>query len=279
MPGRDEQRGRPWWPWVLGVLALVVVLAVVRPWGDGTSPSPSPSVTSTGPVPTPTPTSVAPTTPAASPLAPPGADAVFDAATIGTLLLTRGDVEDAVPAAEAGVTQGLAPGVTPWGLPTGGAVDPAECTAAVTVVAAPPVAHDALAWGNEEVQVAQDVVVLPDPAAARAAFAALVTTADQCPTFTVHDAAGGEVRWVTQPAIEGQGVLPAIVQEVRVQDGDSEPRARYVGHTLVGNAIVTWSATARDPGARERASEVLGATDQLAGAVEERALAAVRSLS
>ncbi|QGQ19921.1 hypothetical protein GC089_12710 [Cellulomonas sp. JZ18] len=276
MPGRDPQRRRPWWPWLLGAVLVALVLAVVRPWSDA-APAADPTATATPPAPAPT-ASVTPA-PATSPAAPPGADAVFDATTLPRLLLTRGDVESAVPAAEAGVTQGLAPGATPWGLPTGGTVDPPACTTAVTVVAGPPVAHDALAWANEEVRVAQDVVLLPDPATAREAFRTLVTTVDGCTSYTVRDAAGGAVRWVTQPAIEGQGLLPEIVQEVTVQGGDGEPRARYVGHTLVGNAIVTWTATALDPAAREQASDVLGTTDELSRMVEERALTAVRALA
>lgn len=273
MPGRDPQRGRPWWPWVLGALLVGLVLVVVRPWaGSAPAASPSPSPTSAPPVPSGTPG--APTSPAG----PPGADAVFDASTLPTLLLTRTDVESALPGAQTGLQQGLAPGATPWGLPTGATVDPAECTAAVTVVDAPPVAHDALAWADEQVQVAQDVVLLPDPVAARQAFGALVTTIDRCAEYTVGDAAGGAVRWVTQPAIEGQGLLPEVVQEVTVQDGGSEPRARYVGHTLVGNAIVTWTATALDPAVRDDAADVLGTTDELSRMVEDRALAAVRAL-
>lgn len=274
LPTDPPRRRRARWPWVLVAVLVAAVVVVVRPWG---SVAPGEPVATTAAPTTPAPSPTAPDA-VTSAAAPPGADAVFDATTLPGLLLTRADVEGAVPAAEAGVSQGLAPGVTPWGLPAGGAVEPPTCTSAVTVVAGPPVGHDALAWSNDEVQVAQDVVLLPDPAAAREAFAALVSTVDACAEYTVVDAAGGRVQWVTQPAIEGQGLLPEIVQEVTVRTGEEEARARYVGHTLVGNAIVTWSATALDPAARDDAAAVLGTTEDLSMTVEDRALAAVRAL-
>ncbi|QCB94206.1 sensor domain-containing protein [Cellulomonas shaoxiangyii] len=300
MPGTDPQHGphadggagappgdvpaadavhprRRWWPGVLVAVVVAAVLLVVRPWGPA-PPAATPAPTSAAPS---TPTTPSPTAPdsATSPAGPAGADAVFDATTLPGLLLTRSDIEDAVPGARSGVTQGLGPGQTPWGLPAGVAVEPATCTTAVTVVPGPPVAYDALAWANEDVRVAQDVVLLPDPAAARDAFAALVTTIDVCAEYTVVDAAGGREQWVTEPAIEGQGVLPEVAQEVTVRVGDEDARARYVGHTLVGNAIVTWTATALDPAAREDASEVLGTTAALSTMIEERALTAVRALA
>ncbi|MFS0703348.1 sensor domain-containing protein, partial [Cellulomonas sp. 179-A 9B4 NHS] len=265
---------RPWGPWVLAAVLAVAVLVLVQPWVAG-APVPTPVATASG---SSAPAPREPTPTAASSAGPSTADVVLDATTLPGLLLTRADVEAAVPAAEPGVSAGPPSGQTPWGLPPGGAVEPATCATAVTVVPGPPVAHDALAWANDEVRVEQDVVLLADPAAAREAFRALVTTVDGCTEYTVVDAAGGRTRWVTQPAIEGQGLLPEIVQEVTVRTGEDEPRARYVGHALVGNAIVSWTATALDPAARENAADVLGTTGEVSMMIEERVLAAVRAL-
>ncbi len=280
-PADGPRSRRPWGRWALVVVLAVAVLVLVQPWragAPGATPAASPS-----PTPTPTPTAAGGSSPAApgtatSAAGPSAADVVLDATSLPGLLLTRADVQAAVPAARSGVTAGPAAGQTPWGLPAGGAVEPPTCTTAVTVVPGPPVAHDALAWANEDVRVEQDVVLLPDPVAAREAFRALVTTVDVCTEYTVVDATGGRTRWVTQPAIEGQGLLPEIVQEVTVRTGEDEARARYVGHTLVGNAIVSWTATALDPAVRQNAADVLGTTGEVSMMIEERALAAVRAL-
>ncbi len=278
VPGEDEDpaypRRRRAWPWLLVVLIVVlVVVAVRRPW-DTATPVPEtepPASTITAVTPSASPT--APTT--AAPV--PGADAVFDAATAATLLVTAADVEAAVPAAAAGVSRGLVPGTIAWGLPAGSTVDPPSCTTAVTIVEAPPVHHDATSWVNEEVSFVQDVVVLPDAAAARAAFRALVTVLDECPRYAQLD--GGAVRtsWVAEPALEGQGVFPAIVHDVTAEAGGATLQ-QTTGHVLVGNAIVTWTAAAPTAQDREKAVELLGEPAELSAAVEQRALAAVRTL-
>ena len=182
-----------------------------------------------------------------------------------------------MPAAAAGVSRGMAPGTLAWGLSAGSSVDPATCTTALTVVDVPPAHHDATSWVNEEVSFLQDVVVLQDAAAARAAFRALVTVVDECPRYALVD--GGEVRtaWVTEPALEGQGVFPSIVQDVTAESG-GDTLQQTTGHLLVGNTIATWTASAPTAQDREDAVEVLGEPAALSAAVEERALAAVRSL-
>ncbi|UZN04558.1 hypothetical protein [Cellulomonas sp. S1-8] len=278
--GPAQPRGRDlrgWW--LLAVLVVVaVVLLVWRPWAA--EPAPTPTVTSQSPTPTPSPSPTTSPTPSPSltSVPAPGADAVFDATTAGTLFVTAADVERAVPGASSGVTRGVEPGTRPWGLPEGSVVEPASCTTAVTVVDQPPAHHDATSWFNDEVMIDQDVVVLLDAAAARAAFRALVTTLDECPQYAQVDPGVDGPRWTADPALEGQGVFPAIVHDVTVQiEGDSSEQT--AGHVLVGNAIVTWTATALTATDREEAREAIGEPEELSAMIEERALAAVRAMS
>ncbi|MBO0901015.1 hypothetical protein J1G43_13690 [Cellulomonas sp. zg-ZUI22] len=273
-PGR--RTGRWWW---LGVVAVVVVIVLVwRPWvSDPPAVPVAPSPTA---VTTPTPAaspSAAPTVTTPAPV--PGADAVFDETTAASLLATSADLESKVPAAVDGVTRRVEPGTVPWGLPEGSRVDPESCTTAVTVVGTAPTHHDATAWGNEEMTFVEDVVVLLDAAAARASFRALVTVVDECPRYALLDADGGRTTWTAEPALEGQGVFPAIVQEITVRTGeDDETRQQTTGHVLVGNAIVTWTATALRAEARDDAQAALGTPAELSAMVEQRALSAVRAL-
>lgn len=271
---------RTWW-WVALVLVLVVALVLVwQPW-QGRAPVPAVTVSATvddgtlEPTPEPTVTTPAPTT---SPVPPPGAGAVFDATTAGTLFATAADLRTGVPGAADGVTRGREPGANPWGLPGGAAVDPASCTAAVTIVTTPPLHHDATSFHNDVLTYEQDVVLLLDAAAARAAFRALVTTVDECPEYAqvVPDADGA--RWTAEPALEGQGVFPAIVHDVTLRTGDRTLQ-QTSGHVLVGNAIVSWTASARTAEDRESAQKVVGPPADLADVVERRALAAVRGLT
>lgn len=278
--GYAPRSGRAWVLTVVSVvvvvLALVTVLLVWQPW-QGPLPDPVESVeVSSAPVEPASPTPGS--TGSATPAPPPGADTVFDATTAATLLVTAADVENGVPGAAGGVRRGVEPGTRPWGLPEGTTVDPASCAVAVTVTQAPPSHHDATSWTSDDVVVEQDVVVLLDRAAAQAAFRALVTTVDGCPRYT-QTAAGGETRtWTAEPAIEGQGVFPAIVHDAQLQVGERTLQ-QTSGHLLVGNAIVTWTATARTAEDRDRARDALGDPAELGALVERRALAAVRGLS
>lgn len=272
--------------WVVAAVAVVVlaVLLVTRPWSTSAAPEPTaPAASSPAPTPSPTPTvDVVPDeptpSPTSTPVSPPGADAVFDATSTAALLVTRADLEQAVPAAAAGLVRELEPGTSAWGLPEGAVVDPPQCQPAVTVVNEPPVHHDATAWGNDEMRFEQDVVVLPDAAAASEAFRALVTTVDTCVEYTRVVGGVAGTTWTAEPALEGQGVFPAIVQDVTaVTAGDSRPQV--TGHVLVGNAIVSWTATGLTAADQAEARAVLGAPADLSAVVEERALAAVRALT
>lgn len=279
---RRSGRARSWW-WLVPALVLVVAVVLVwQPWQGG-APDPVMTVTATvddpfeslEPTPEPTVTTPEPTT---SPVPAPGAAAVFDAGTASTLFATAADLRTGVPGAADGVTRGREPGGNPWGLPDGAAVDPTSCTAAVTIVTTPPVHHDATSFQNDVLTYEQDVVLLLDAAAARAAFRALVTTVDECPEYAqvTRDADG--VRWTAEPALEGQGVFPAIVRDLTVAvEGDTFHQT--TGHVLVGNAILTWTATALDAQDRDAATTVLGTPAELSEVAERRALAAVRGLS
>ncbi|MCC2315193.1 hypothetical protein [Cellulomonas xiejunii] len=273
-PARRRARG---WRWLVAVLVVALVAVLVwRPW-DVQDPAPVPTTDTvttleTTPVPTPAPS------PTASPVPRPGADAVFGPTTAATLFSTSADLEAGVPAAATGVSRGLEPGSQPWGLRDGAQVDPASCTAAVTVVSVPPSHHDATSWGNAEFTFEEDVVLLLDPAAARAAFRALVTTVDECPRYALVEPGTDGTRWTAEPALEGQGVFPAIVHDV-VAEVDGDTFQQTTGHVLVGNAILTWTATALEAEDREQARAVLGVPAELSEMVERRALAAVRGIT
>ena len=250
-------------------IALVTAL-VAQPWAPvETEPTPTATVTVTEPT-------AVPTTPSPS-VPPPGSDAVFDATTAPGLFVTSAELLADVPAAEPEVQQQIASGQLPWGLPTGSTVDPPECTLAVTVVYTPPSWFDALMWGNDDLSFEQEVVLMPDPAAAREAFRALVTTVDACPEYSQVNPDIDGATWTAEPAIEGQGVYPSIVQEITHSAEGSEIPG-YRGHMLVGNTIVTWTAEALADGDRDAALATLGDAASLSAMVQDRAQAAVRSL-
>jgi hypothetical protein len=255
---------------VVGAIGLVTAL-VAQPWAPvQTEPLPTPTGTPTSPEP-----SAAPSSPSPS-VAPPGAATVFDATTAPALFVTEDDLLTDVPAADPEVTLRITSGMLSWGLPAGSTVEPAGCTTAVTVVATPPPWFDALLWGNDAMSFEQEVVLLADPAAAREAFRQLVTTVDACPEYRQVNAEVDGARWTADPAIEGQGVYPSIVQEVtHSAEGSDVPG--YRGHLLVGNAIVTWTAQALTPGNPDAALATLGDADSLSEMVQTRAQSAVRS--
>ncbi|MDQ0375845.1 hypothetical protein [Cellulomonas humilata] len=274
-PSGSRRSGTSWWWLLVAVLAIALVTALVaQPWAPvETEPTPTGTVTDTEPTTAPTtqPPSLAPS------VAPPGADAMFDAITAPTLFVTSAELLVNVPAAEPEVRQLITSGQLPWGLPAGSTVDPPECTAAVTVVATPPTWFDALMWGNDAMSFEQEVVLLPDPAAAREAFRELVTTVDGCPEYSQVNLGIDGATWSAEPAIEGQGVYPSIVQEITHSAEGSEIPG-YRGHMLVGNTIVTWTAEALGPGDADAARATLGDAASLSAMIQDRAQSAVQSL-
>ncbi|WP_456789107.1 hypothetical protein [Cellulomonas sp. P5_C5] len=271
-PGPGRSRAGWWWLLVAFVAIALVTALVAQPWAP-VETEPTPTVTVTVPEPEPT---VAPTTQSPS-VPPPGSDALFDATTAPALFVTSAELLDDVPAAEPEVPQLITSGQLPWGLPLGSTVDPPECTVAVTVVATPPSWFDALMWGNDAMSFEQEIVLLPDPAAAREAFRALVTAVDACPEYSQVNPDIDGATWTVEPAIEGQGIYPSIVQEITHSAEGSEIPG-YRGHMLVGNTIVTWTAEALTDGGREAALATLGDAASLSAMVQDRAQSAVRAL-
>ena len=262
-----------WWWLLVAVLAIGLVTALVaQPWEPvETEPSVTQTVTSPSPPPTSAPSSPTPS------VAAPGADAVFDATTAPGLFVSTDDLLAEIPAAEPEVRPQITSGQLPWGLPLGSTIEPPQCLVAATVVAVPPAWYDTLVWGNDALAFQQEVVLLADPAAAREAFRALVTTVDACPEYSQVNPDIDGATWTAEPAIEGQGVFPSIVQEVtHSAEGSDVPG--YRGHLLVGNTIVTWTAEALTAGDREAALATLGDPADLATMVQEQAQTAVRSL-
>ena len=277
-PGRP---GRRWW--VLGLVAAVVVavLLVAQPWADHQS---EPVVQPTTPVAAETTASASPRatpTAVASPTTPPvpGAEAQFDDATVPALFVRRPALEQSVPAAADGVDDGMTMGELSWGLPAGSSIEPPTCTTARTVVATAPPGYVARSLVNDQLDFAQELTLLADATAAQAAFRDLVTTVDGCPTYTQVTPGVEPSTWTAEPAIEGLGVYPAIVQEVvHTVEGMSEPA--YRGHMLVGNVIVTWTATALGDGDDVEARlATLGSPESLSTMVQDRAQTAVALLS
>lgn len=279
-PG-DRSGGSRWWVVTTFVVLVVVLVAllVAQPWADHeTEPlvvptaSPSPTnLTPLNPTPTPTPSATASTPPV------PGEEAVFDDQSAGTLLVRRGDLEATVPAAADGVETGIGIGELEWGLPEGSSVEPERCTTAVTVVPDAPAGFVARSFVNDGLDFLQQVVRLDDAAAAQEAFRELVTTIDGCPTYAQVNPGIDGATWTAQPAIEGQGVYPAVVQEVlHGAEGVEEPS--YRGHVLVGNTIVTWTATAVGEGDADELLATLGTPETLSTMVQQRAHDAVLAL-
>ena len=268
-----RSRGSHVWWWLLvgvGAIALVFLL-VAEPWSPvETEPSPTASMSPAPTTPSPTPT------PSVS-VAPPGANAMFDALTAPGLFVTTADLVADVPAAESGVEPRILTGQLAWGLPVGSTIEPTACTIAATVVATPPLWYDARSWANDALDFQQEVTLLVDPAAARQAFRELVTTVDACPEYRQINPGLDGASWTAQPAIEGQGVYPSIVlQQTHTAEGVAVPG--YVGHMLVGNTIVTWTASALSTGDPDAALSTLGDPTSLSAMVQKRAQLAVRAL-
>jgi MYXO-CTERM domain-containing protein len=263
-------RSRWWWGLVALAAVTVLVLLVVEPWvAHQTEPAATGSLPSVADVP-----AVPPQSEQALTRVPvPGEDAVFDATTMASLFVTPTDLMAGVPAAAGGLRPGLVLRDDGWGLPEGSTVVPASCTTAVTVVADEPDEFGTRSLLNDELAWDQQVALLSDSTAAGDAFADLVETVDACPTYVQ----AGPVRtaWVAEPALEGPDAFPSIVQVVtRTSAGVSA--ATYHGHMLVGNTIVTWTATSLAAGAsKEVALATLGDATSLNAMVQARALQAV----
>lgn len=283
-PGTGSGSGRWWVVASLVVLAVVLVaLLVAQPWVDHENePVVVPTRTSTAPsstAPSSTPSTPPTPPPSASPTttAVPGADAVFDDRSMRTLLVRKAELVAAVPAAADGVDLGIGIGELLWGLPEGSTVEPAACTVAVTVVPSAPPGFVGRSFLNERVDFVQQVVRLADPAAAQDAFRELVTTVDGCPRYSQVNPGIDGATWTAEPAIEGQGVYPAVVQEV-LHSAEGVDAPSYRGHVLVGNTIVTWTATALGEGDRDELLASLGTPESLSTLVQQRAHEAVQAL-
>jgi len=279
VPPQGGGRGRWWWLLLVVLLVGAVALAVAQPWADHETEPDLPATTSPSSLaPSPTPTRVAPPSPTATttPSTPPvpGADAVFDDTSMRTLFVRRAVLEETIPGASAGLETTIPFGDLRWGLPQGSTIDPPQCTTAVTVVAHEPAGYTARALSNDQVDFLQQTVRLADAAAARDAFRELVTTIDGCPQYAQVNPGIDGGSWEAQPAIEGQGVYPAVVQEiVRTAEGQSAATVR--GHLLVGNVIVTWTATAFGDADLDSLRAELGSAESLSMMVQDQAQDAV----
>jgi len=298
-PGEGEkspQSHSSWWWWLV-LVALVVALLIWRPWSRSPSlaaataspapdasasqpasstpapsasfpspPAPSPTL-SLPPVPSPTADATS-TSNAVAPPTPPGTDLTFDGTGAQQLFVTADELAGALPAVGDFVAS-TQPTDT-WGLPAGAIVTPAACQVARTVVLTPPLGYQVRAWSGNAVTFQQEVTLLAEPASAQRAFATLVSTVDECAQFTETDLVTGDASWLTQPAVEGAGAYPSIVQQVALTT-TSGTTTGYRGHLLVGNAIVTWTLWSPN------GVDALGLTDGLSGIVQNQALAAAQA--
>ncbi len=258
-----RRRGpRRWW----GAAAIVVLLAgvlLIRLGGNGGG-SALPSVVDTG---------AGLLTPGPSPVA--GAPA-FDAASLDSLFVAPATLEDVVPAAEDGVEE-VGPVGGMWGLAEGESVAPASCAAAATVVEAPPVAFDERSWGNDRVVFEQQATLLESTATAEQAFRTLVTVVDACPEYLLLGPAG-ESSVVASPAIEDQGFFPSLAQAVDFAAPGAAPQAQFHGHLLVGNVIVTWTASVDAGGDAAKARQQLGTEAELDAMMQAQVRSAASAL-
>jgi len=268
------------WPWwvVVAVVVLAGAVASTQPWATETPPAAKDAPTSIAPT-AGSATSPSVTTPSPVPAAttrprPP----VFDATTLALLFASPQEVVGAIPAAAAGLAPAITSGQLAWGLPAGATIEPATCAVASTVVSEPPAAFDARSWLGTLVDFSQQVTVLPDVPSAEAAFRLLVTTVDECGAYSRLDTGVVTSTTTASPATEAQGVYPSLVQRTELAAGGVvEPQLH--GHILVGNAIVTWTASARPQNGAQADVSVLGSGAKIDAALQAVAARAASTLS
>ncbi|PVU83705.1 hypothetical protein DDP54_12655 [Cellulomonas sp. WB94] len=278
-PAGHRARRRVTWPWwvVAAVVVIAGAVASTQPWAAERPPGADDARTSVTPTagratPTPVTTPSPGTAATARPLPP-----VFDATTLALLFASQEEVVGAIPAAAAGLAPAITSGQLAWGLPAGSTIEPATCTVASTVVAEPPAAFDARSWSATLVELSQQVTVLPDVPSAEAAFRTLVTTVDACGVYSQVDAGVATSTTTASPATEAQGVYPSLVQRTELAAGGVvEPQLH--GHILVGNAIVTWTASARPQNGAQADVGVLGSGGTIDAALQAVAARAASTL-
>lgn len=274
---RPRRRTWPWWV-VVVVVVLAGAIASTQPWTavrppDATAGQTSAASTATG---------GATTTDGATPSPTPAATArpqppVFDATTLALLFVSPEDLVGSIPAAAAGLAPAIISGQLAWGLPAGSTIEPATCVVASTVVAEPPAAFDARSWSGTAVGFMQRVTVLPDVPSAEAAFRLLVTTVDACPVYSQVNPGTDGSTTTASPATEAQGVYPSLVQRTELSAvGVVEPQLH--GHMLVGNAIVTWTASALPQNGAQADASVLGSGARIDAMIQEVAARAAAAL-
>lgn len=241
-PDGPTPRGDRAWPWLL-VLVLAVAAGVLlawRPW------APAPQPRDEAPAATATPTATDTDTAAPSPAAPsaPAAEAAFEAGSAPALFLTDDELAAAVPLAAG---QSLADAEEArWGLPERSTVDPSSCTPAVTTTAREPDVFLRRFASGDAVTVIQSVLVLPDAAAARAAFDDLVTTLDACPAYQQTNPGTDGGAWTAEPPETEDGAVPTVARRLTLAaEGATSPEVEVTA--LAGNALVTTTASGVDP--------------------------------
>jgi hypothetical protein len=203
---------------------------------------------------------------------------LFDATTLAALFVSADDLVGAIPAATPGLLQVATTGPATWGLPEGSTIEPATCSVATTVVDSPPAGFDQRSWAGTAVAFVERVTLLPDAPSAETAFGILVTTVDACATYTQVSPGLDSSTTVASPATEAQGAYPSLVQRAQLTTGASaEPELR--GHMLVGNAIVSWTATALASAGSPADAGMLGTGAQIDAMIQAAAARAVAALA
>ena len=202
---------------------------------------------------------------------------MFDAITLATLFVSAEDLAAAIPPSTSPLVPEISTGPATWGLPAGSTIDPSMCTVASTVVDQPPVGYDARSWSDPAVSIVQRITLLADAPTAEAAFRVLVTTVDACPVY--RQVSPGAVGSTTNasPATEAQGAYPSLVQRTELIAGAaSEPQLH--GHMLIGNVIVTWTASALASHGSPGDVSVLGSGARIDAMIQAVAARAAASL-
>jgi len=258
-PRRDRA-----WPWLLTlVLALAAgVLLAWRPW----APAPAPGAAAPDATASASPTSTGQASPTAT-SGPTSGAAAFDADSAPALFLTDAELAEAVPMAAG---QSLADAAeAQWGLPERSAVDPAACTPAVTTTEREPDVFLRRFASDDAVTVIQSVLVLPDAAAAQAAFDALVGTLEDCDAYQQTNPGTDGSAWTADPPTTDRGDVPTVLRTLTLSaEGATSPEVEVTA--LAGNALVTTTASGVDPEAEPADPATLAG---VARSSAERALA------